>query len=1008
MTIYRLRAAVLFCLLLTSGYAGASAKKEKDANILVRKHWVDSVYNALNEDERIGQLFMVAAYSGGKNFNEEQITKMIAGHQVGGLIFMQGGPIRQALLTNKYQRMAQVPMLISMDAEWGLGMRLDSVRSFPRQMMLGAARDTVLVFKMGAAIAAQCRRLGVHIDFAPDVDVNNNPANPVINSRSFGEDKGWVAQLSRAYMKGLQRNGVIACAKHFPGHGDTNADSHKDLPLIPKSLAQLDTLELLPFRQLIAAGVKSVMVAHLEVPSLDTAVHVPTSLSRNTVTGLLKEKLGFNGLIVTDGLAMQGVTKYFNGGEAELRAFAAGNDILLFSQDVTAAIGKIRKAIDTGTIPMVALETSVKKILAAKYDAGLNTWKDIDTTNITNDLNKSVDDIRLQAAKGAITLVKDDNQVLSRLNENMSIGYVGINANNTTPLYEGLKDKFIGMKSYWLPKGSAAGDGQKILDQIKDHDATIIAIHNINFTPGNNYGLNDEALNLIQQAGCRSNTMVVLMGNAYAMQYFCGAGSALVTYEDDSLIETVAADVLLKRIKAHGVLPVTACVDGKSICPAPVKSPAMIAKDVAVKETPKDLVKTLYPTEAGVVDASALDKLDMFVQRCVVDGAFPGCRILAARDGKVFFDKAFGHLLYGHEDELVDTNTLYDMASCTKVLATNISVMKLYEEGKIDLEKTLGDYLPITRGTDKAALKIKDVLLHQAGLKSWVPFYKETLTEKGKLKKNLYRKKKSADYSIHVSESVFLRNDYKDTIWSRILTSPIDNKGKSVYSDLDFLFLAAVVEQVTGKTIDKYADETFYKPLGLKRMLYNPLSNFNLLQIAPTEMDFSFRGELVHGYVHDPGAAMLGGVAGHAGLFASAHDVAVVFQMLLNKGTYGGKRYFKPATVELFTAYNSTLNHRGLGFDKPATDAEDGGPAGSRTSAQAFGHQGFTGTCAWADPATGIVFVFLSNRVYPTADNTKINKLNVRTLAQDYIYEALGIPVNHTREQLYKMQTVKK
>ena len=1007
MTIFRPRASALLCLLLVLCTGNTLAKNAKDNAGIARKNWVDSVYKALNEDERIGQLFMVAAYSGGKNYNEEQVTKMIAAHQVGGLIFMQGGPVKQAVLTNKYQRMAQVPLLISMDAEWGLGMRLDSVRSFPRQMMLGAARDTVLVFKMAAAIAAQCHRLGVHIDFAPDVDVNNNPGNPVINSRSFGEDKGWVAMLARAFMKGLQRNGIIACAKHFPGHGDTNTDSHKDLPLIPKSLAQLDTLELLPFRQLIAAGVKSVMVAHLEVPSIDTGLHVPTSLSRNTVTNLLKDKLGFNGLVVTDGLAMQGVTKYFNGGEAELRAFAAGNDILLFSQDVAAAAGKIRKAIDTGIIPMIALETSVKKILAAKYDAGLQTWSDIDTNHIISDLNKAVDDIRLMAAREAITLVKDDNQVLNKLNENMSLGYVGINANNTTPLYELLKDKFVGLKPYWLPKGSEAGEGQKILGKINDHDATIIAIHNINFTPGNNnYGLSDDAVNLIQQAACKSNTMVVLMGNAYAMQYFCGGASAIVTYEDDSLIETVAADVLLKKLKAKGKLPVTACVDGKSICPAPVKSPA-VARE-GIKETPKDLVKTMYPVDAGVVDAAALDKLDLFIQRCIADGAFPGCRILAARDGKVFFDKAFGHLLYDHPESVVDTNTLYDMASCSKVLATNISVMKLYEEGKIDLDKTLGDYLPATHGTDKATLKIKDVLLHQAGLKSWVPFYRETLNEKGKLKKNLYRKKRSDDYNIPVADKLFLRSDYKDTIWNRILTSPLDNKGKSVYSDLDFLFLAAVVEQVTGKTIDKYADENFYKPLGLQRMLYKPLGSFNLLQIAPTEMDFAFRGELVHGYVHDPGAAMLGGVAGHAGLFASAHDVAVVFQMLLNRGTYGGKRYFKPATVDMFTAYNSTLNHRGLGFDKPATDPDDGGPAGSRTSPQAYGHQGFTGTCVWADPATGIVFVFLSNRVYPTADNTKINKLNVRTLAQDYIYEALGIPVNHTREQLYKVQTGKK
>ena len=998
MNIFRHRAALAFILFFLAQTATALPAIKVEEKLAAKKRWVDSVYNMLSPEERIGQLFMVAAYSGGKNLNEDLITKLINAHQIGGLIFMQGGPVRQAMQTNRYQHMAQVPLLISMDAEWGLGMRLDSVRSFPRQMMLGATRDTALVYKMGAAIAAQCKRLGVHMDFAPDVDVNNNPANPVINSRSFGENKSWVARLAIAYMLGLQKNGIIACAKHFPGHGDTNVDSHKDLPLIPKSVAELDTLELYPFRQLIAAGVRSVMVAHLEVPALDTTPHVPTTLSRNAVTGLLKDKLGFNGLVVTDALQMQGVAKYFPSGEADLRAFEAGNDILLFSQDVPAALARIKTAIDSGIIPQAALETSVKKILAAKYNAGLNHFKDIDTTNITSDLNKDVDDVRTQSAREAITLVKDDNQILPKLNDNMRVGYVGVHTGKTTPLFQSLNDKFVNIKPMWVHKASTADSIKDVLDKMAAYDAVVVAIHNISFTPGSNYGLSDEELNFMQQAACRPNVMVVLLGNAYAQQYFCGAQSVMVSYEDDSLTELATADVLLKRSRARGHLPVTACIDGKSICPAPVKVAA------PPKEQPRELVKTLYPADAGVVDMSALDKTDMFLQRCVADGAFPGCRVLAARDGKVFYDKSFGYLDYSKERE-VDTNTLYDMASCTKILSTTMAVMRLYEQGKIELNKTLGDYLPITKGTNKADLKIKDILLHQAGLKSWIPFFKETVNEKGKVKKGYFKRKPGDGYSIQVANDLYMRNDYRDTIWSRILTSPLDNAGKSVYSDLDFYFLAAVVEQITGKTIDKYVDEEFYKPMGLKRITYRPLEKFDTTQIAPTEIDLGFRNQLIHGYVHDPGAAMLGGVAGHAGIFATAHDVAAMFQMLLNKGTYGGKRYFKASTVELFTAYQSNLNHRGYAFDKPSADPETGGPAGDRTSAQAFGHQGFTGTCAWADPATGIVFVFLSNRVYPSAENAKINKLNVRTLTQDYIYESIGIPVNHTRGDVYKAQT---
>ena len=965
-------------------------------NTAAKNHWVDSVYSKLTEEERIGQLFMVAAYSGGKNYNEGQVTKLIHDHQVGGLIFMQGGPIRQAVLTNRYQDSAQVPLLIAMDAEWGVGMRLDSVKNYPREMMLGATRDTELVYRIGGAIALQCKRIGVNIDFAADVDVNNNPANPVINSRSFGEDKVWVSKLGIAFMRGLQKNGVMACAKHFPGHGNTSVDSHKDLPLVERTLQQLDSIELYPFKQMITAGVKSIMVAHLEVPALDTAAHVPTTLSKNAVTGLLKDKLGFNGLVFTDALNMQGVTKYFPAGDADLRAFEAGNDVLLFPQDVPAALGKIKNAIDSNILPQTALEKSVKKILAAKFDANLSNWKDIDTTNITADLNKYVDTFRALTAKAAITLVRDDNLVLKKINENMRIGYVGINANKSTPLYERLEDEFENIKPEWLPKGSPADSAQKILAGLSKYDVTIIAVHNLNFSPANNYGLSDEAVNFLQVVGCRNNVMVILLGNAYAQQYFCGAGSVMVGYEDDTLVENAVANILLKKIKTKGKLPVTACVNGQSVCPAPPKA-------AVVKGATNELKEVFFPAEAGVVQPSALDRLDMFMARNIADGVFPGCRVLAAINGKVFYDKAFGYTRYDKMHP-VDTNTMYDMASCTKVLATTLAVMRLYEQGKLDLDKTIGDYLPQAKGTNKAGLHIRDILLHQAGLKGWIPFYKDIVDDNGKLKSNLYRKTPSEGFNIHVAEDVYLRTNYIDTMWSKIFASGLDNAGKMVYSDLDYFFLAAIVHQITGETIDKYADEQFYKPMGLKRITYNPLTKFDTLQIAPTEIETTFRCQTLCGYVHDPGAAMLGGVGGHAGIFASAHDVAAIFQMLLNKGIYGNKRYFKATTVDYFTAYNSKISHRGLGFDKPLPEEDNAGAAGDRCSGLSFGHQGFTGTCVWADPATGIVFVFLSNRVYPSGSNTKINKLNVRTTAQDFIYESLGVPVDHNRENVYKSE----
>lgn len=968
-----------------------------------KKNWVDSVYNKLSLEERIGQLFMVAAYSGGNSYNEPFIKDLIAKHEIGGLIFMQGDPASQAIQTNNYQQSAQVPLLIAMDAEWGLGMRLTGVKDFPRSMLLGATKDSMLVYHIGAAIADQCKRLGVNIDFAPVVDVNNNPNNPIINARSYGENKKLVAMLGIAYMNGLQKNGIIACAKHFPGHGDTETDSHKDLPVISKSLEQLDTLELYPFKRMIAAGIKSMMVAHLEVPALETEPHVPTTLSKNTVTNLLQKQLGFTGLIFTDALNMKGVTKYFSDGEVDLRAFLAGNDVLLFSQDVPVAIQKIKDAITSGKATESDLEARVKKILTAKYDAGLNHFTPIDTTNIVADLNKYIAPMRTQAALEATTLVKDENNLIGKIMAgDARVSYIGVNA-TSSELYNELSAAKPTLMFNWMPKGSSASFADRLKSSMEETDVTIVAVHNLSFYPsGGDYGLDAQQMNFLSDVSSKPNVLFVILGNPYLMKNFCNAKAALVTYEDDSITENTVAKVLLRKIAARGTLPVTPCENLKAVPESIAEKPEIVSTLPQIYE----LKRTIFPSEAGVTNTAALDKLNKFIAQSMADRAFPGCRIIAAKNGKIFYDEAFGYYDYSKQQQ-VQLNTMYDVASMTKVLATTLAVMHLYELRKIDINKTLGDYLPWTKGTNKANLVLRDLLLHQAGLKSWIPFYKETLTEDGNLNMQLYSREKKENYRIPVAANLYLRNDYPDTIWHEILESPLENKGRYVYSDLDYYFLAAVVEQVTNKQLNKYVEEQFYKPMGLTRITYNPLDKFKLTDIAPTENDVLFRHQLIRGYVHDPGAALFGGVAGHAGIFASAEDVAAIFQMLLNGGTYKGKRYFKEQTIKSFTAYNSRISRRGLGFDKPVTDKYDGGPCGNRVSGYAFGHQGFTGTCGWADPATGIVFIFLSNRVNPIAENNNINRLSVRTVAQDYIYEALGIQDNHSRPELYKMQMKK-
>jgi beta-N-acetylhexosaminidase len=964
-----------------------------------RAQWVDSMYNVLNDTERIGQLFMIAAYSGGKDYNENKVTPLVVANKIGGLIFMQGTPEAQAVQNNKYQSLSKVPLLIGMDAEWGLGMRLTGVKDLPRQVMIGATHDTALAYLMGVTVAAQAKRLGVHINFAPVVDVNNNPDNPIINARSFGENKVWVADLGIAYMKGMQDNGLMACAKHFPGHGDTKTDSHKDLPVISKTLAQLDTLELYPFRRLINAGVQSVMVAHLDIPALETEPHIPTTLSKNTITNLLKTKMGFRGLVFTDALNMEGITKYFQPGDVDVRALLAGNDMLLFSQDVPVAIAKIQQAVADGKITAAELEQKVKKILEAKYDVGLSNYKPINTTNITADINKATDIVRVKMAEAGVTLIRDKNKILDKLQDkNKKIGYVGVNASSPTVLYNDLDEVVDSLQAGWLPKGSSSATAKNMEDKMRGNDIIIIGVHNLSFYPGSsgNHGLDNTQMAFLKNMAPQKNVFIAMMGNAYLFKNLCDVNSAIVAYEDDSITQSVVADIMLSLVSAKGKLPVTPCPGMKS-------EQRIIPVKTIVEAPVRDLKPTFFAEDAGVIKPDVLDKLSMFLQRAIVAKAFPGCRVLASKNGKVFYDESFGYLEYDKK-ERVTNNTIYDLASVTKVVSTTLAVMRLYETGKLNLDKKVGDYLPWTKGTDKAGLAIRDLLMHQAGLKSWIPFYKETLDEKGQCSTELYKNTKDTKYSIEVAKNLYLRNDYRDTVWKRVLESPLENKGKYVYSDLDYYFLAAIVEQVTGQHIDKYVEEQFYRPMGLKSITYNPLQRFKESDIAPTEQESIFRCRLIRGYVHDPGAALFGGIAGHAGVFSTAGDVGAIFQMLMNGGSYSGKQFFKKTTVEKFTAYNSRISRRALGFDKPSAERDDAGPAGNRTSGYAFGHQGFTGTCAWADPATGVVFVFLSNRVNPSAENNGINKQSVRTTVQDYIYESLGLPIVHNREEVRRKQ----
>ncbi|MCF6401974.1 serine hydrolase [Chitinophaga filiformis] len=946
--------------------------------------WVDSVFESLDDDERIAQLIMIRAHSNLGADHVRKVAKDIQENKVGGLIFFQGGPVRQANLTNYYQSISKTPLMIAIDGEWGLGMRLDSVTPLPRQLMLGAMQDSSLAYRYGQVLAMQCRRLGIHVDYAPDMDVNNNPNNPVINDRSFGQDKFQVARMGVQIIKGMQEQNVMAVAKHFPGHGDTDVDSHLDMPVIRKTREQLDSLELYPFRRAIEAGVQSIMMAHLYIPALDSTPNTPTSISHKAITDFLKGELGYKGIVITDALEMKGIAKFYSGGEEAAQSLLAGNDMMMLPSTAAGSVDAIKRAIRRGQISREEVYQRVKKVLLAKYKLGLNKPQVIDVNNLTSDLNAATDSLTKSIGEHAITLLKNDNNLIPftvHTPGKLAVIAVGADVNNaflqTVKVLRPDVDPFI-----FTSRQSETQVSQVVERLKRDYQAVIISLHNYGRRPANSFGISTAERLLIQQLQQEMPSATVVFGNPYAIQYFCDAPTIIAAYEDDDITQRTAAAILFGQQAAKGKLPVTVCPNfpyGTGIIQTP-PPPVMKAELQHVK-----------PETVGM-SSQVLQKIDVLARDMIAKGAAPGCQILAMKDGKIVYDKNFGHFDYSTR-EPVTANAVYDLASVTKICATTLSVMRLYDEGKLSLDATLGDYLPWVKGTNKAGLRIRDVLLHQAGLVSFIPFFREVIDAKGIPDTALFHTYADSVYSVRVAEHLYMRSDYVDTMYRRILDSPLKPQQGYVYSDNDFIFLGEIVEQLTGKKLNRYVRETFYEPLGMANTGFRPRERFQLSQLAPTESEPIFRRQWIRGDVHDPGAAMFGGVAGHAGLFSNAGDLAILMQMFLNGGKYDGKEYIKPETLQLFTGYSSNLSRRGLGFDKPEKDNGRHGEAYPCKSASplTYGHTGFTGTCIWVDPQSQLVFIFLSNRVCPAGgDNKKLMTHHVRENIMEVLYEAMG------------------
>ncbi len=942
--------------------------------------WVDQIFNSMSADERLGQLFMIRAHSDLGPDHVEKVERTIRKYHVGGLCFFQGTPEKQAKLTNRYQRLAtKVPLMISMDAEWGLGMRMKkSTISYPKQLMLGAIQDNRLLYTMGKEVARECRRLGVHINFAPVVDVNNNPNNPVINTRSFGEDRHNVAVKSYMYMMGMQDGNVMACAKHFPGHGDTDTDSHYDLPVIGHGVERLDSIELFPFKVLAEHGIQSMMVAHLHVPAIDATANLPTTLSVPAVRDLLKRDIGFDGLIFTDGLGMKGVSKHHKPGEVEAKALAAGNDVMLLPQDMEASIKAIKRYLAEGKLQQSQLDASVKKIIRAKYRLGLTEQQRVDERNIRSDLN-SPQGIKLkkQLIENSLTLVRNKEDLLPfREVADISIATMALGSESKTK-FQKVLGNYGKIQHFNAGKEISASKRGRLIDQLKKKSVVVVSIHDMSSYAKKKFGITESQKQFIEALRKETKVVLVVLGNPYALRYFDNIDWVLQAYDEDEMTEELAAQALFGVFSIRGRLPVTASDAARFNDGVTTSSLFRLGYDI--------------PESVGLNSAVLNRGIDSLAAAAIRLKATPGCVVLVAKDGKVVFNKAYGHHTYSKNRKMTKDD-IFDLASITKIAATTLSVMKLQDEEKINIYQPISRYLPELKGTNKEQMTIQDIMAHRSGLRPWIPFYEGTMggsKRSPRPSKEFYSKKQSDKFSVPVTASLYMVDSYRDSIKTKIRDSELRTKRNYKYSDLGFYMLADMVETLSGKTLDEYAAEHFYKPLGLSTMTFNPWQKHTPTTIVPSEKDNYFRRQKVQGYVHDMGAAMLGGVAGHAGLFGSSNDLAIIMQMLLNDGYYGGEQYLEPSTVRTFCNRHPACTRRGIGVDMKEMNAARSQNMCPEAPATTFGHLGFTGTVTWADPENNIVYVFLSNRTYPSMKNYKLNKEDIRPNMQSVIYKAM-------------------
>ena len=949
--------------------------------------WVDSVYNSLTLEQRVGQLICMRANQPDKPFYEE-VGKYIKKYNIGGVCFFRADALPQVEQTNAWQAMAQTPLMVSIDAEWGLAMRVRNTIAYPYQMTLGAITDNELLYAMGQQVAEQCMRMGIHANFAPVADVNSNAKNPVIGMRSFGEDPENVGEKAAAYALGMQSKGMITTMKHFPGHGNTDTDSHLTLPTVTRPYEEVKDIELAPFRYLIERGVNGAMVGHLYFPAIEKVENTSSSLSKGVVTDLLKNEMGFEGLIFTDGLDMKGVSQTIPADSVSYAAFLAGNDVLILPHDVPEAIRQIKAGAERDPEIAARVEESCKKILKYKYRAGLSRYVPVVTTGLADDLNKAeYFDLRGELFAEAVTMLRNEGEVIP-LKPEKKIAVVTIGREkNSKSMADALAEAGLKVKSYCVGRDDSKA-ALAWLAELEAYDLVVVNIMQTNIFANKDFGINASTVDFFNKLVVQNDVILNLFACPYALDRFRINNSVkglLVGYQDDdSALDAVNA-ILAGRKGAHGKLSVSTakfqCGEGLVFDRLPEPMPAA----PVLKEGSLSIDQ--IPLPQGAIDAVYERQLDSIVKFGIQMGAYPGCQVLAMKDGKVVYDKCFGNFTYGGGRK-VTPEDVFDIASLTKIFASTLAVMKLYEDGLLDVNKTMGDYFPYLNASNKGAIKIIDVLTHQSGMKSWIPFHQQLIDENGP-KSEFFINHIDESHTVRVAENLYLVNDYKEKIIDSIMKSPLKEK-KYVYCDMGFYFIPELVKQLTNQSLEEYLQEKFYGPMHLTNIGYCPLHWRSRETIVPTEEDQVFRKQLLWGDVHDQMASLMGGVSGHAGLFANTHDLAVITQMLLDKGMFEGKQLLKPSTIQYFITapFTDNNNRRALGFDKLPIDKKGPSTASKSASMSSYGHTGFTGTFFWSDPENNLTLIFLSNRVYPSAEPNYLSKLNIRTLLHDVLYQA--------------------